>query len=299
MAWTTMKTWVAGDTLPAAELNTYLRDNGNELRTGGLALASQAANDIPYASSATQLARSANLAFNGTDLSIGALSKLRFDGGFAGDTYIVEGGSNLLQVFAGGSLSLEITATSVNLSATDKLYMDGGGNTYIVEGSADILQIFAGGSLSMEFQATSVNIQSTDRFYFDAGGDTYIVENSANVLRCVAGGTGGVDLTSGATAWVAVSDERLKVIIEPITHAVEKLDTIRPVIARYRTDDPDRRRSVLIAQDVQAVLPEAVSVDPEGYLGLRYTEVIPLLVAGIQELAGRVRNVEAVRRHDR
>ena len=250
MAWTTMKTWVAGDTLPAAELNTYLRDNGNELRTGGLALASQAANDIPYASSATQLARSANLSFNGTDLSIGALSKLRLDGGFAG-------------------------------------------NTYLVEAAADHVQLFVGGSLSMEFFAAQVNIAATDKLYMDGGGDTYIVENTANVLRCVAGGAGGVDLTSGATAWVAVSDERLKVIIEPITHAVEKLNTIRPLIARYRTDDLARRRAVLIAQDVQAVLPEAVSVDPDGYLGLRYTEVIPLLVAGIQELAGRMTQIDA------
>jgi hypothetical protein len=43
----------------------------------------------------------------------------------------------------------------------------------------------------------------------------------------------------------------------------------------------------LFAQDVQKVLPEAVSVadkkSPEQYLGLAYTQVIPLLVAAIQE----------------
>lgn len=52
-----MKTWVAGAVLPAAEMNTYLGDNGTALRAGGLAIASQAANDVPYATSSTQLGR--------------------------------------------------------------------------------------------------------------------------------------------------------------------------------------------------------------------------------------------------
>mgnify|MGYP005849436023 CR=1 FL=1 len=33
MPWTTPKTWAVGAILPAAELNTYLRDNTNELKT--------------------------------------------------------------------------------------------------------------------------------------------------------------------------------------------------------------------------------------------------------------------------
>lgn len=57
MSWTSPASAVAGTVLTAAWLNTYLRDNENALRSGGLAIASQAANDFVYASSATQLAR--------------------------------------------------------------------------------------------------------------------------------------------------------------------------------------------------------------------------------------------------
>jgi hypothetical protein len=64
MAWTTPRTWVAGELVTAAMMNTHVRDNETELRAGGLAIASQAAGDFLFASSATQFARaSGQLAF--------------------------------------------------------------------------------------------------------------------------------------------------------------------------------------------------------------------------------------------
>ena len=57
MAWTTPRTWVAAEVVTAAIGNTHWRDNLVELRAGGVAIASQAANDLIYAASATQLAR--------------------------------------------------------------------------------------------------------------------------------------------------------------------------------------------------------------------------------------------------
>jgi len=104
----------------------------------------------------------------------------------------------------------------------------------------------------------------------------------------------GVQLVSGATAWTTLSDETVKDIIEPITNAITKVGSLRSVIGKFKTDDANKRRSFLIAQDVLAVLPEAVDVIGENNeLGLRYTEVIPLLVAAIQELTSRVQTLEA------
>jgi hypothetical protein len=99
----------------------------------------------------------------------------------------------------------------------------------------------------------------------------------------------GVQLVSGATAWTTLSDETMKDIIEPISNAVAKVGSLRSVIGKFKTDDASKRRSFLIAQDVQSVLPEAVDVIGENNeLGLRYTEVIPLLVAAIKELTAEV-----------
>ena len=57
MAWTAPRTWVSGELVTAAIFNTHLKNNFIALDGGRLALTSQAANDILYASSATQLAR--------------------------------------------------------------------------------------------------------------------------------------------------------------------------------------------------------------------------------------------------
>ena len=105
----------------------------------------------------------------------------------------------------------------------------------------------------------------------------------------------GVSLAGGATSWGTVSDERQKDIIEPIADAVAKVLSLRSVIGRYKTDADGTRRSFLIAQDVQAALPEAIDVgeDEANTLSVKYTEVIPLLVAAIKELTARVAQLEA------
>ena len=50
------------------------------------------------------------------------------------------------------------------------------------------------------------------------------------------------------------------------------------------TDSENVSRSFLSAQSVQEVLPEAVSEDSDGMLILRYSEVIPLVVAALSEV---------------
>jgi len=137
---------------------------------------------------------------------------------------------------------------------------------------------------------TGAHGSTTARWY--AGSNSWIKGGTAYDTYTVAAGagaSGGVSLTSGATSWASASDERLKDIIEPITDAANKVSQLRAVIGKYKTDEEGTRRPFLIAQDVQAVLPEAVTEgrnskdDETEYLQVAYTEVIPLLVAAIQE----------------
>lgn len=112
-------------------------------------------------------------------------------------------------------------------------------------------------------------------------------------MTVTAGGSGGTILLSGATGWSSASDEKRKTDLTPITNAVAKLAMLRTITGRYKTDAPEKRRAFLIAQDVQKVLPEAVSavVDEksgEKTLHLAYTETIPLIIAAINELSAKL-----------
>jgi hypothetical protein len=126
--------------------------------------------------------------------------------------------------------------------------------------------------------------------YVDPSNTCYVINNS-NV---------GVQLTDGATAWSANSDERLKDIIAPITSALEGVQSLRAVRYSWKSDDAKVPHVGLIAQDVQKVLPEVVqssklplSDDETEYLTVAYTEVIPLLVAAIQELNAEIAELKS------
>lgn len=76
------------------------------------------------------------------------------------------------------------------------------------------------------------------------------------------------------------SDRRLK-------SDIEKLGGINKILSltgySYRFNDSEERSAGLIAQEVQQVLPEAVSQDDNGYLSLDYNAVIALLVNAVKD----------------
>jgi hypothetical protein len=137
------------------------------------------------------------------------------------------------------------------------------------------------------YAARHTSSASGKYFYFGADqSNSFIVYNQDGT---------GVYLADGGTSWTANSDERVKDIIEPITDATNKVSTLRAVIGKYKTDAEGTRRSFLIAQDVQSVLPEAVNQqnDEIGTLGVQYTDIIPLLVAAIKEQQTIINDLKA------
>jgi hypothetical protein len=110
--------------------------------------------------------------------------------------------------------------------------------------------------------------------------DTLAIQNTSDNLGA------GVGLTNGATSWSTVSDERKKNIIGNVENALTKLADWRTVYFKYKTDEESTPQRVgLIAQDVLATLPEAVTAEEDELktLQVRYTETVPLLVKAIQE----------------
>jgi hypothetical protein len=105
--------------------------------------------------------------------------------------------------------------------------------------------------------------------------------------------TNGVYLTNGGTSWTSASDERLKENLASITDAINKVILLRAVTGNFIADETKTSKAFLIAQDIQKVLPEAVDASDPTRLGVQYQDVIPLLVAAIQELNAKVTALEA------
>ena len=93
------------------------------------------------------------------------------------------------------------------------------------------------------------------------------------------------------------SDKRLK---ENITEtSVEALDKINQlVMVAFDFIDSKKHEEIgLIAQDVEAVIPQAISQNPEnpdGYLHIDYTALVPYLIKAIQELNQKIEKLEEV-----
>ena len=127
------------------------------------------------------------------------------------------------------------------------------------------------------------NTQVEAYFGFLGSTDSNLYVNTGGTM-----GSTGVYMGNGGTSWTSNSDERLKENLVPITDGLNKVSSLRSVIGNFIADENKTAKPFLIAQDVQSVLPEAVSEGAEiggiKYLGVSYTDVIPLLVASIKEL---------------
>lgn len=116
-------------------------------------------------------------------------------------------------------------------------------------------------------------------FYFRAGGDFFCTRN---------GSFDNVEIRS---------DRRAKSDIKVIENALEKVETLSGnTYELHNTSGGTTRSAGLIAQEVQEVLPEAVTQDNEedgGMLRLNYNSVIALLVESVKELSAEVKGLKA------
>jgi hypothetical protein len=203
----------------------------------------------------------------------------------------VGGGSNALN--AATTIDFYTAANSTTVTGTPRARIDSSGNllvgtTSTIGSRRLVVQTANDAQIVVNAFDSGNGVYSTISFANQSSFKTDLFWLSTNERFFVQNGTGGVYLARNDTTWTANSDERVKDIIEPITDAVSKTLMLRAVIGKYKNDIDEKRRSFLIAQDVQQVLPEAVDANDPDLLGVSYTSVIPLLVAAIKELAAEV-----------
>jgi len=89
------------------------------------------------------------------------------------------------------------------------------------------------------------------------------------------------------------SDRRLKTNFKALKNPLQKINKLTgQTYRRVDFDDDAPRQLGLIADEVAAVLPEAVSANADGIQSVAYGNMVALLVEGIKELSARVEQLE-------
>ena len=98
-----------------------------------------------------------------------------------------------------------------------------------------------------------------------------------------------------STTYNTTSDARLKDNIETITNGTDKLMAMNPGTHTWKAD-PNTGETVhgFIAQEMQNIVPEAVSGDPdsEEMMSMDYGRITPVIVAALQEANKKIMELE-------
>ena len=208
--------------------------------------------------------------------------------------------------FAGSgatSVSFDSSTQKVTISSTDN-------NTTYSVGDGGLTQNNFTNTLKSKLDGIAsgaTNVTNNNQLTNGAGYTTYTsnqtLNNNSNVhfeglmIGQTSGATGNTIRCVGDIV-AYYSDDRLKNKIGNLEGALDKVNSLNGFTytpnekALALGVDQDEVRVGVSAQEVQAVLPEAVKDAPventEGYLTVQYEKIVPLLIKSIKELAAKV-----------
>jgi hypothetical protein len=196
--------------------------------------------------------------------------------------------SNTLGVSGATTLSSTLGVTgAATLSAG--LTVSSGGIT--ASGQTVTATTFAGNATSA---STSANLSfgSANQIVFKNGSN-----NGATSSNLTFDGT---NLSVGGDITAFASDERLKTNIEPLENALDKVLALNGFTYNFNETgqslgfDGSIRYVGVSAQEVQAVLPEAVKPAPadSNYITVQYEKIVPLLIEAIKELKEEINELK-------
>jgi len=182
----------------------------------------------------------------------------------------------------GGTTTDDLTLRTSRITTGNSSLITGGTTTFNGSSAQDFhVQIYAN---SNNIANTLVNRDSSGNFQ---GQDVRV--DSFGVGTNATGTSGEIRATNNITAYY--SDERLKDVLGTIDNPISKVLNLKGVYYKENQTakdlgyDNDRVQVGVIAQDVEKVLPEAVTDAPidAKYKTVWYEKLVPLLIEAIKE----------------
>ena len=183
----------------------------------------------------------------------------------------VDGGAGIEKnLYVGGNASV-----AGNLTVSGNLTIDSSSTLVSSAGSFGNIQIAVTDDNTIDTQSGNLNINA-------AGSGTLVAIQTNTTI------TGILSVTDDITAFWS-SDERLKDNITKIDNPLDKVLSISGNTFDWNEKSNKSGHDVgLIAQEIEKVLPEAVTTRDNGYLAVDYHKVVPLLVEAVKELSDKV-----------
>ena len=192
---------------------------------------------------------------------------------------------------------IEIDRSSGTADEAHMLFATNGGS-----GNTERMRVDASGNVLVG--TTTSNYSATNGFGVIApAAATYAfvshpngTANSTDFIAFSYAGTRIGNITQASTSGVAyntTSDVRLKQDIEPL-QATDMLMAMNPVSYHWKVDPQGPKSIGFIAQEMQKIMPEAVSGIPDGedMMGMDYGRITPVLVAALQDAHRKIEQLE-------
>ena len=168
------------------------------------------------------------------------------------------------------------TNTGIFFPAADTIaFTEGGTEAMRIDSSGNLL---VGGTTNTATANVSVN--GNNGISIERAGNGYRQMYMVSSVMYFYNGTNQASLSS-AGAWTNASDAKLKNSIVDIKYGLSTVMNTQP--RSYKMNDLEGDYIGFVAQELQTVIPEVVSGDPEKQLGVDYGSLVAVAFKAIQE----------------
>ena len=120
------------------------------------------------------------------------------------------------------------------------------------------------------------------------GGDAGLTYNNTTDTLSVVNITASGDIS--AANFNSTADESLKENVKTITHALDKVDSLRGVDFNWKENG--QSATGVIAQEVEEILPQVVTESDDGIKHVQYGNLVGVLIEAIKELKADIEDLK-------
>jgi hypothetical protein len=280
-----------GTSTPGFALDVASGDvnSASNLRTGGVVRLDNAGNLSNIASlTASGAVSASNINFTGQLLQNGSPYIGSQFINASSNVYLL-GGSNLGIGKSNPAYALDVVGdvSASNLRTGGVVRLDNAGNL------SNIVSMTASGAVSASnINFTGQLLQNGAPYvgsqFSNTSSNVFLMGSNLGLGTSNPAFTLDVNGTVNATDVVMRSDSRLKTNLEKISQGLDKIKSISGYTYNLRADLEGKRYTGLIAQELEVVLPEAVTTDDNGIKSVAYGSLAGLIVEAIKDLDAKI-----------